>query len=525
MDNSKVKSKPFRLTKGKVAVELSLLIICLLYLGRFLTWFFRRMKPLAYHPIAIIGLTTLGLTYAISPWITAALFWSLLVYQRLWPYSYHRHIHSRIPSFFAGFKYRYRPRRRLSACGLINDLDPIPTVSHVRKIGCTTKVRIKMSYGDSVEYWRDENRPDRIAQTYSALGCKVNPYRRDNFMTFRPTGLTLRPPFVQYKFEEKVTKVRWLELEFLTKDPFSKPVGFEYIDFHRPLVDDLGLALGSPVGPKRDGSPYFLNVGTHLLVIAMSGRGKSNAERAMVYADYPSVMVGHDQHEDDICDGSCGLLENWIFDGKRGTEGAAMEHCFARHDYGKDGPAMTLRFFRDFEAAMYRRLDDMSERGETDFVPEEGRRAAKLYIDEIMILESELYNEVRKDIYRSIAAVQQQGRAAGFSVIAFAQNPKLDRLPLRDDFPEIQIGGLLNRRQIDTAIAGGWDLGAKEIPKDLPGVFYIKTETGMALEQIRYAHDRYGAIKDLPQCPETAFNLTKEELVSQVRTGNEILIA
>lgn len=506
--------RPYRYTRGKLSYETRGRWIYLAMCIRLLLWGFRRMKPLAYHPLAIIGLTVLVASYAINSWTTAAFFWTLLGWQRLLPNSYLRHVHPRIISFFAGFRYRYRPRRKLKANGLLSDDDPISTVSYVRKIGCTTKVRIKMSDGDSINYWRDQDRPNRLAQTYNALDCKIDPYRRDNFMTFRPTGLTLRPPFVQYKFEEKVTKVRWLELEFLTKDPFSKPVGFEYIDFHRERVDfsgEVAMTLGSPVGPKRDGTPYFLNVGTHLLVIAMSGRGKSNAERAMVYADYPLVMAD--------------LLENWIFDGKRGTEGAAMEHCFARHEYGKSGPEITLRFFRDFEAAMYRRLDEMSERGETDFVPDPGRRAAKLYIDEIMILESELYKEVRKDIYRSIAAVQQQGRAAGFSVIAFAQNPKLDRLPLRDDFPEIQIGGLLNRRQIDTAIAGGWDLGAKEIPKDLPGVFYIKTETGMALEQIRYAHDRYNAIKDLPQCPETAFNLTKEELVSQVRTGNEVLIA
>jgi hypothetical protein len=74
---------------------------------------------------------------------------------------------------------------------------------------------------------------------------------------------------------------------------------------------------------------------------------------------------------------------------------------------------------------------------------------------------------------------------------------------MRDDFPEIQIGGLQNRRQIDTAMAGGWDLGAREVPEDMPGVFYVRTEAGMALDQIRYAHDRDDAIKRLQDAPKS----------------------
>jgi hypothetical protein len=175
---------------------------------------------------------------------------------------------------------------------------------------------------------------------------------------------------------------------------------------------------------------------------------------------------------------------------------------------------------------MYRRLDEMGERGESLFVPEPGRRAVKIYIDEIMILESAFYSEVRRDIYRSISAILQMGRSAGFSIIAYAQSPKLEKMPLRDDFPEVQIGGLQSRRQIDTAVSSGWDLGAREIPKDLPGVFYVKTDTGMMLDQMRYAHDRHDAIKRLPQCPRSIFDektLPRDELRERVR--EKVLIA
>jgi hypothetical protein len=482
---------PFRFTKQRWSVEFTLLWFVLVHLWRFTTWGLRRWKPVFYHPVALVGIAISIAICLISPWLLVALIFSGPVLIREWPGAYLRHVQPRIISFFVGFKYRYRPRRKLSACSVLRADDPVPTISRVRKSGCTTKVWIKMAHGHEIDWWREETA--RLAQTYNAGDCKINPYRRVNFLSFRPDRFLLRPPFIRYHFEEKVTKYRWLELEFLTKDPFAKSVGFEYIDFHRtaePLQE-----VGRPVGPKRDGSPYCLLTRTHLLCVAMSGRGKSNAERAMVYAEYEDVLAGY--------------VENWIFDGKRGTEASPMAHCFARVENGKNGPLVVEQFVAEVERVMYRRLDEMAERGENLFVPDPEdedplmRRLLRFYIDEIMIFETVPYADVKSKIYKSLAAILLQGRAAGISIRAFAQNPKLDRLPMRDDFPEIQIGGLQNRRQIDTAISGGWDLGAREIPEDLPGVFFVKTEVGMALEQIRYAHDRDNAIQRLDQCPDS----------------------
>ena len=502
---------PVRLTRGKLAWEISIWILLGLWIIRFLTWWLRRLKPILYHPYGMLGIAVFWWSYATSPWLVAVLMWALLVWQRVWPYSYRRIAHDRIVSFFVGFKYRYRPRRKLGSCGLLDEKDPVPTISWVTKIGCVTKIRIKMTDGDSIEYWRNEDRPNRIAQTYNAGDLKINPYRRDNFLTLRPNKLDSFP-FVQFTAKERTDKWRWLELEFMTKNPFNTAVGFEYIDFHRergPLQE-----VGRPVGPMRDGRPYLLNTRTHLLCIAMSGRGKSNAERAMVYAEYEDVLAGY--------------VENWIFDGKRGTEAKPMAHCFARIEDGRNGVEAVAQFVEEVESIMYRRLDEMNERGENLFVPDPFddnplmRKLLRFYIDEIMIFETVAYQDVRSRIYKSIAAIQLQGRAAGISIRAFAQNPKLDRLPMRDDFPEIQIGGLQNRRQIDTAMAGGYDLGAREIPEDLPGVFYVKLETAMALEQIRYAHDRDNAIKRLQKCPESVFSLSIEQ---QKEAAHEVMIA
>jgi hypothetical protein len=70
----------------------------------------------------------------------------------------------------------------------------------------------------------------------------------------------------------------------------------------------------------------------------------------------------------------------------------------------------------------------------------------------------------------------------------------------------------MNRAQVDMALPGGWDRGAKadEIPWDLPGVFYVETDAGMAPEAIRYAHVTNEQIQALPACPTSALWPIKE---------------
>ena len=49
------KNRPFRYTKHKLSYETTYVLILLMALWKAFTWGFRRMKPLAYHPIGMLG--------------------------------------------------------------------------------------------------------------------------------------------------------------------------------------------------------------------------------------------------------------------------------------------------------------------------------------------------------------------------------------------------------------------------------------------------------------------------------------
>lgn len=469
------KERPFRYTKGKLSVETTLLIIFAGWMWRTTTWGFRRFKPMLYHPIALAGTITAMLAYLASPWALAATLWALVVWPVAHPTSYLRHGHTRTSSFLAGFRYRHRPRKKLKANGLINDEDPTPTVSHVHKIGCTTKVRIKMSYGDEINYWRE--RSARLAQTYGALDCKIDPYRRNNYLTLRPEGFTSRPPFIRYHFTEKVTKPRWLQLEFLTKDPFTSRLGVEYIDYHQAET------LSPVVATYRTAETHSDNLASHRLRVAMTRWGKSNANRADIYAQRHNLAAG--------------LLEIWLIDGKGGVEGAFLEHQIARHAYGdvetnpgKYDPAEFDRLLKDAVSVMLKRQRKM--RGfATEHIPTPTEPWLRIKIDEILVLTSKsVPPELRTSIAASINLIQQQGIACGVSLDASTQLGKKDKLdPIdRDGFTEFEIGRV-ERGVVDMIFGNGWwERGARcdEIPEDLKGVFYRKTETTMAPQEIRY---------------------------------------
>lgn len=498
------KVRPFRYTRGRLSVELTLFIIFGGWVWLLARWAFRRCKPIAYHPIALVGIAVLIWSYLLSPWLTATLVWAVLAWQRVWPDSYERHVHHRVQSFWAGFYYRARLRKKLTGSRLLHEKEPVPTISDVRKVGCTTKVRIKMSYGDTLDFWRQQ----MSAQTWNALDCKINPYRRVDFTTFRFDGFTKQAPFVLYHFDEElIIKPRWLELEFLTRDPFTKTIGPEYIEYCR-TADPLP-EWGNPVGPYRSGQPHFYQVRTHKLVVAPSQRGKSNALRAMVFADHWAVQAG--------------LVENWGCDLKRGVEIKFMEGQFARTEFGLEGGEMVARFFEDAMKVMNSRLDEIRDAGEeVRHIVRKGHPALRIYIDEFLAFEDTEYNDYRSRIYRAINAIQRRGAAAGVSIIAFSQDPKKDKFPLRDGFLEVEVGGGLTQTQVGMVMPGGWDDGARTDLVDLPGVFYVRNETLLAPEQFRYARITNGTIKGLKWRPDSVLWPQSEE---EQRNIDGVLIA
>lgn len=485
---------PVRWTKGSTAVELSWFRFLLIKSGRLLTWFFRRCKPVAYHPIAWPGILLVGWALTVGLMLACYLLLAGFLAGLMWyahaPASFGKHAKPRLLGFVYGWGYRYRPRSRLTECHVLNPRNPIPTISRCQVNGPIHTIWLKKSWGDDTELW--QSWASNIADTYNAGDVKIITYRRPALTGWR---IHIQDGRVQLRHSGEMTdKWRWLQVEFMHKFPFSKIVSYEYLDFHRDT--ELALKLGNPVGRMRDGSPYRLNVERHLLIFAMTQWGKSSAWRTMVYAD-----------KDDVAEGR---TEGWMIELKRGVEGSTMESQMTRWEYGLQGPERVRQFVFEIRAAMDARLDKMRTEGVTHYHQlrnPKDRRKVKIYVDEWLSFEEPDYAQVKGDIYRAFAGVMNRGAAAGFQLIAFAQQPKKDRFELRDYFNEVWVGAMKTRSQV--AMAADHDayergMRASDLPTDLRGVFYVETENGRLVDMTRIALTPVDVVRDLPKCPASA---------------------
>src|SRR5215217_4718791 len=140
--------RPVKLTRKAYTVDVSRRWVYWIAFKRFMTWGLRRLRPIAYHPVSWPGIFIVGGTLFGNPplalVIMIAAVSALAIWSQAHPESYRLHAAPRLKGFRAGWRYRYRPRKFLTPCGVLNDKDPIPTVSRVRVVGCITKVWIKM---------------------------------------------------------------------------------------------------------------------------------------------------------------------------------------------------------------------------------------------------------------------------------------------------------------------------------------------------------------------------------------------
>ena len=513
---------PIKWSKKTATWELGYIRWLLIKSWHATTWGYRRLaKPLTYHPIALLISAYLIWRYTYHPlaplWNLAAAYIGLGAWMIHWPNHYTKHAHPRIKGTLIGQKYRWRPRPKLKANGLLNDDDPTPTISRIQQRGCVTTMWLKMSYGDDLSYWQE--RSSRIAQTYNADRAIINQYRRNKHTSLRPHRIN-HFPYLSLHHTEKKTCYRWLTIDLLTKDPFAKPTGIEYIHQHRTEIikqnrleitqgtDKHGNQIsipktveydiyqptqGDPLGPTTDGTPYLLDTNLSLLNVSITGGGKTNAERTYIYTGYRAVLNQ--------------TKENWGCDLARGVELNPIKHAFARVEDGKQGPKQVLQFWNDARNVLWERLDQMDEQGINLFQPTPGHPALDIYFDEAALLETIPYAEVRKAIYAAQSEILLGGRKAKIRIFAFTQRSKLDQFPLRDDYPVTHLGRVKTKRQV--AMATDYDFydrggRASDINTDQPGIYYAETESSKTPIAFRFTETTLYDMQQLPQHPPSA---------------------
>jgi hypothetical protein len=423
-----------------------------------------------------------------------------------------KHMEWRGPSFLQGLKIRYRPRRKFMGAKVLNKEEKLPPADYVRKVGDTTVVRFTMPFGDTVPYW--QNLSDELAGAFGKLEAVVNPYRRHHFTDLRPVGdfrcklhpvrahwwqhppmlefafkpdLLSRPPFVQFKHAEAKKRVpRVVEVTFLDRDPFVKPVTMDWLNLHRPM--DIYASAG-PTAKNRAGLPHFENERLSAMWVAITGGGKTNTERALLHRNWERVQAR--------------LAENWGMDLAFGVELAPMADQFARVEYGED-PVSVRDFVREVRETMQDRLRGMREDGINYFVESPGRPLIDVYLDEARLLKLPDFDPYRGEIYRDMSATLTNMRKAGMKWLIFTQTAKLENFQPRDDVPIIYPGVLGHRRHVDmVAGEGSWASGMKvdQLDPDNPGIYYRKTEGARAPDQVKYGDVPTHAIAKLPKAP------------------------
>src|SRR5262245_43608608 len=274
----KVGRGPIQLRAASVRIPLSAVILG--WLGRTLG---RAVVRVLSQPVLWAVLTVYGVGYwlavTVGPWpfVTTAVVVEVVLFG--WCH-FHRASYQR----WVAWPVRGTLRRTLvyrrhwqpamvttSLAVRVHGSEYLPKLVKVAATSSVDRVTVRMLPGQIAEDYAEV--AERLAQTFGACDCRVrtDPKHRDRI-------------------------VLW----FLVPDPLTEPVA------PTPPADPPDAA-SLAVGRREDGPTYFLRlIGSHLLLVAATGAGKSGAIWALIHALAPAIPRG--------------LVQLWVCDPKGGME-------------------------------------------------------------------------------------------------------------------------------------------------------------------------------------------------------------
>jgi FtsK/SpoIIIE family len=424
---------------------------CIKALFRLAVWYFRFWYvtlPLSFFGFLYLRYGWVGPVGFLAAVAAPLVAWGLL----------HRSSFARFAAYPALGRWRaYRYRRAwyaaMSTAGLTKTWQQrtvLPELRRVKSSRSFDTLTVRMVTGQIPDDYAAASL--RLAHTYGALGCRVQPGRRPELVT-----LVLR-----------------------RSDALRKPVA----PVATPALPDLG---GIELGLIEDGTTLRIRMlGTQILVTGATGAGKGSVLWSIVAALAGGVRAG--------------VVKLWVFDPKGGMEFAAGQPLFDRF-LCEDFPAMATAL----EQAVAT-LQDRTRRlrGVTrQHVPTEAEPLYVIVIDELATLTAYLADRQLKDRIKSaLGVILTQGRAAGVHVVAAVQDPRKEVVQLRDLFPTRIALRLTEPNQVDMVLGDGMrDRGAlcDRIPMDAPGVGYVVLDGDPTPVRARFCHQTDTAITDLAQ--------------------------
>jgi S-DNA-T family DNA segregation ATPase FtsK/SpoIIIE len=244
--------------------------------------------------------------------------------------------------------------------------------------------------------------------------------------------------------------------------------------FGDPLADPFdatvpGLSAGLPdlqrlrMGRTEDDEAWLLDVRCSTLVAGTSGSGKASLVWSLLFGLAPAIRAG--------------LVEVHGIDLKGGMEFAMGRPLFTRY---AQTPDVAVQLLEDAAAQMTARAARLAGISRSMDQPTVAEPLVFVVVDELAALVA--YQTDRDLLRRAEAALSlilSQGRAVGFYVFGFLQDPRKDTVKMRHLFPQSFGLRLRDREEVamvlsDGAVAAG--ATCHKIPRSTPGVGFVLGE-------------------------------------------------
>ncbi|WP_308208972.1 FtsK/SpoIIIE domain-containing protein [Actinokineospora globicatena] len=405
-------------------------------LAWFAVWLTAKLVRFAwYYPVTATAFL-LGQTARVwlGPWVLGGLVVVLVLAQSVWWWRDHE-THARWLRW-ARTEYRravvyasqWRTVVRLSnLTGTAGRREHLPRLKRVRSEGWRDRVRVRMVRGQAPEQW--EARASGLAHSFGSRSCRV-----------------------------RVVRPGVLELDLVHSDPLAASVPLPALG---ATETDLRRVI---IGRTEMGKPWRLRLlGSHILTVGVTGAGKGSLLWSMLWQLAPMVKAG--------------AVRLVGVDPKGGMELGQVPELFDRVAYDNGEAAVTLLESVAVEvrerAASYRGLRRLWAR-------ETGEPFTLLVIDELAdLIAYQTDKRLKERAQAALQTITSQGRAPGFGVLAFVQDPRKEVVPFRNLFPTRVAMRLDEHTQVDMVLGDGVrarGATAHEIPESTPGVAWVKVD-------------------------------------------------
>lgn len=218
-----------------------------------------------------------------------------------------------------------------------------------------------------------------------------------------------------------------------------------------------------PMGRTEDDQPWLLDARCSTLVAGTSGSGKASLVWSLMFGLALAIRAG--------------LVEVHGIDLKGGMEFAMGRPLFTRYAQTAD---VAVGLLEDAAQQMTARAGRLAGTSRSHDVPTTAEPFVFVVVDELAALIA--YQTDRDLLRRAEAALSlllSQGRAVGFYVFGFLQDPRKDTVKMRHLFPQSFGLRLRDREEVamvlsDGAVTSG--AACHKIPRSTPGVGYVLGE-------------------------------------------------